>query len=111
MNGEQGVPKAPDQLAWQISETALDEITNNPAIAIATTKISMDEAIQIAEFGNNSAGGLQGIADITGLGLGGSNAFNGAGNAPLQPIEVAPPPPPPDKIGRASCRERVCQYV
>src|SRR3546814_19108843 len=111
MNGEQGVPKAPDQLAWQISETALDEITNNPAIAIATTKISMDEAIQIAEFGNNSAGGLQGIADITGLGLGGSNAFNGAGNAPLQPIEVAPPPSPPATGGHTAWRAELRQAL
>lgn len=111
MNGEQGVPKAPDQLAWQISETALDEITNNPAIAIATTKISMDEAIQIAEFGNNSAGGLQGIADITGLGLGGSNAFNGAGNAPLQPIEVAPPPSPPATGGNTAWRAELRQAL
>src|SRR3546814_19765358 len=52
----------------------------------------------------NSAGGLQGIADITGLGLGGSNAFNGAGNAPLQPIEVAPPPSPPATGGNTAWR-------
>lgn len=95
MNGQLGVPEAPDQLAWQVSETAVDDIVDNPAIAIATTKISMEEAIQIAEFGENSTG-LQGIADISGLGLG-NNGTNG--NAPLQPIEMAPPPPPPSNAG------------
>ncbi|NYT58590.1 hypothetical protein H0A65_06585 [Alcaligenaceae bacterium] len=96
MNGQLGVPEAPDQLAWQVSETAVDDIVNNPAIAIATTKISMEEAIQIAEFGDNSSG-LQGIADISGLGLGNNQSNNG--NAPLQPIEMAPAPPPPSNVG------------
>src|SRR3546814_16628286 len=71
----------------------------------------MDEAIQKAEFGNNSAGGLQGIADITGLGLGGSNAFNGAGNDPLQPIEVAPPPPPPATGSNTAWRAELSQEL
>ncbi|MGB6104603.1 MAG: hypothetical protein WBF88_12250 [Pusillimonas sp.] len=93
MSGQLGVPDAPEQIAWQIPEAALDEITQNPAIDIATTTISMDEAMQIAEFGNNGSG-LQGIADITGLGLG-NNSANGQANVPLQPIEIAPPPPPP----------------
>ncbi|NYT84469.1 hypothetical protein [Pollutimonas harenae] len=104
MNGQQGVPEPPVQLAWQIPETALNEVTSNAAIDIATTKISMDEAIRIAEFGNNGSG-LQGIADISGLGLGG-DAYNQTGNAPLQPIEMAPPPPPPSTGGSGNAAWR-----
>ncbi|MCC2596269.1 hypothetical protein LKR43_07940 [Pusillimonas sp. MFBS29] len=100
MNGQLGVPEAPDQLAWQISETAADDILSNPAISVATSKISMEEAIQIAEYGEQSSG-LQGIADITGLGLGSINS-NNPGNAPLQPIEVAPAAPAPNTASASS---------
>ncbi|MFW7340587.1 hypothetical protein V0R37_03475 [Pollutimonas sp. H1-120] len=92
LNGQQGVPDAPTAIAWQIPETSLDETTSNPAIPVATTPITMDEAQLIAQS-NNAAPGLQGIADVGSLGLGASTP---AGQkAPLQPIEVAPPPPPP----------------
>lgn len=93
VNGQLGVPQQPDQIAWQIPEASLDETKSNPTIDLATTTISMDEAIMIAEMNENPQR-LQGIADISGLGLG-DGAFGNASNAPLQPIEVAPPPPPP----------------
>jgi hypothetical protein len=91
MNGTQGVPEQPEQIAWQIPETSLDETKSNQTIAVSTTTITMDEARQIAE--GQGGGNLQGIADVGGL-LGGGNR-QVAQNQPLQPIEVAPPPPPP----------------
>ncbi|MDS1139871.1 hypothetical protein RE432_05445 [Pusillimonas sp. SM2304] len=97
INGQLGVPEAPGQIAWEIPETSLEETKSTAAIDLATTTISMDEAIQIAEMNNGGNPGLQGIADISGLGLG-SGTFNGASNAPLQPIEMAPPPPPPPPV-------------
>jgi hypothetical protein len=107
MNGQQGVPEAPAQIAWQIPETSLDDTKSTAAIDLATTTISMDEARRIAESGGSQA--LQGIADVSGLGLGG--ALNGQ-PLPLQPVEVAPPPPPPapvaarnDQAWQASLRQ------
>jgi hypothetical protein len=91
MNGSLGVPEQPEQIAWQIPETSLDDTKSNSTIAVATTPITMDEARQIAEA--QADGSLQGIADVSGLGLG--TARQTAQNQPLQPIEVAPPPPPP----------------
>lgn len=107
VNGQQGVPEAPKQIAWQIPETSLDETKSTAAIDLATTTISMDEARLIAESGGSQA--LQGIADVSGLGLGA--APNGQ-PMPLQPVEVAPPPPPPapvaaknDQAWQASLRQ------
>lgn len=91
VNGLLGVPEAPPQVAWEIPEASLAATKANPTIDVATTTITMEEALRIAEGGNG--GGLQGIADVGDLGLG-KGPFTGQ-NAPLQPIEVAPPPPPP----------------
>jgi len=96
VNGKLGVPEPAEQVAWQIPENSLEKTQSTANIDLATTTISMDEAIMIAER-NDGNPGLQGIADISGLGLGG-NAFGGASNAPLQPIEMAPPPPPPPAV-------------
>jgi hypothetical protein len=92
VNGQLGVPELPGQLAWEISEQAIEEIKSNPSIDVATTTITMDEARQIAEYMGGSQA-LRGIADVGDLGLGGG-ANNGQ-NQPLQPIEVSPAPPPP----------------
>lgn len=90
VNGQLGIPDAPQQVAWEIPEKSLEETAANATIDLATTPITMDEAVQIAASGNQS---FHGIADVGDLGLGASN-FNGSAQ-PLQPIEVAPPPPPP----------------
>lgn len=89
VNGQQGVPGTPAQIAWQIPEKSLDETKSTATIDLATTTITMDEALQIAASGSQN---FKGIADVGDLGLGASN-FTEA--QPLQPIEVAPPPPPP----------------
>lgn len=90
VNGQLGVPSAPQQIAWEIPEKSLSETASSATIDLATTPITMDEALQIAASGQQS---FHGIADVGDLGLGASN-FNGAAQ-PLQPIEVAPPPAPP----------------
>lgn len=97
VNGQLGVPEAPPQVAWEVAVAAIEATKANPTIDVATTTITMEEALMIAEGGG---GGLQGIADVGDLDLG-SAPFNGQ-NAPLQPIEVAPAPPPPPSAGAQS---------
>lgn len=87
VNGQQGVPTPPDQVAWQIPEKSLDETKKTAVIELATTTITMDEAMQIAQSGAGQS--FHGIADVGEL-LGG-----GQSNQPLQPVEMAPPPPAP----------------
>jgi len=94
VSGQLGVPEAPEQIAWEIPQTSLEDTKNNPNIEVATTTITMEEAMQIAQSGGGAA--LQGIADVSGLGLGGSAPAGQ--NTPLQPIEMAPPPPPPPPV-------------
>src|SRR5690606_22705351 len=86
VSGQLGVPEAPEQIAWEIPQTSLEDTKNNPNIEVATTTITMEEAMQIAQSGGGAA--LQGIADVSGLGLGGSAPAGQ--NTPLQPIEMAP---------------------
>lgn len=88
VNGQQGVPNPPDQIAWKIPEKSLDETKATSVIELATTTITMDEAMQIAQAGASQS--FQGIADVGELGL-----LTGRPAQPLQPVEVAPPPPPP----------------
>lgn len=92
-NGQLGVPEPPEQFAWQIPPTSLEETKATTNIELATTMISMEEAQMIADHGAGQT--LQGIADVGGLGLGGNGAH---GEHALQPIEVAPPPPPPPAV-------------
>jgi len=89
VNGRLGVPSEPARIAWQLEDPSLEKITSNPAIHVATTTITMAEAQALAEEGGGT--GLQGIADVSGLGLTGT----GGQPQPLQPVEMAPPPPPP----------------
>lgn len=72
INGQLGIPQPVTDIAWHIEQDALSEITDNPSISIATTTITMDEALQIAAAGNND---FQGIADVGDLGLGAAD-FN-----------------------------------
>lgn len=98
VDGRLAIPEPPAEIAWRIPEESLHETTSNAAIDVATTTISMEEAIHIATANGQ---GLQGIADVGDLGLNASSltagSFNRAqpGQQPLQPIEMAPPPPPP----------------
>lgn len=79
-NGRQGVPELPPPVDWKISQTTSLLESGRP-IALATTTISMDEAIALASQ-NQLGGGLQGIAQFGGLG----------GSQVVQPIDITVPP-------------------
>lgn len=104
VNGQQGVPEPPKQIAWEIPEKSLDETKSTSTIDLATTTITMDEAVQIAASGGGQA--FHGIADVGDLGLG---AGGFTGDQPLQPVEVAPPPPPPPVSGEPAVGNQAWQ--
>jgi hypothetical protein len=83
-DGRLGVPQLSPPTDWHVQAESL--MNENRPIAMATTSISMDEAVALAQQQMNTGnGGLQGIATVGNLG----------GQA-IQPIDVttAPPPPP-----------------
>lgn len=86
-DGRQGVPSLPPPVDWKIQTVPL--IDENRPIALATTTISMDEAIALAAQGQQDDSGLQGIANVGTL----------ITSQPVQPIDVPPPPPAPDTSG------------
>ncbi|MGB6243044.1 MAG: hypothetical protein WBF69_11270 [Castellaniella sp.] len=82
-DGRLGVPSLPPPVDWQIQTTPL--MDEHRPIALATTTISMDEAIALAAQ-NQQGGGLQGIADLGTL----------ISSQSVQPIDVPSMPPPPN---------------
>lgn len=87
-DGRQGVPSMAPPVDWQIQPTPLME--EHRPIALATTTISMDEAIALAAQSqqDDNGNGLQGIANLGAL----------VAPQPVQPIDVPPPPPPPADV-------------
>ncbi|HET8596882.1 MAG TPA: hypothetical protein VFM22_03910 [Castellaniella sp.] len=83
-DGRQGVPSLPPPVDWQLQAKPL--MDEHRPIALATTTISMDEAIALAAQGQQDDTGLQGIANVGTL----------VSSQPVQPIDVPPPPPPPE---------------
>src|SRR5690606_27272963 len=67
VDGRLAVPEPLTEVAWQIPKKALTD-TDNPVIDLATTTITMVEAQEIAQAGNQR---LVGIADVGDLNLGG----------------------------------------
>lgn len=94
VNGRQAVPEAPEPMEWEIEPGVLQKVLSNPLISVATTHITQAEAVQLSANHSGSPAQLDGLADLSGLGL-----FNGQTNTngqPLQPIDGGPMPPPPD---------------
>lgn len=95
VDGRLAVPEPLTQIAWQIPEKPLTE-THDSVIDLATTTITMVEAQEIAQAGNQR---LVGIADVGGLNLGGGTSNSAQ---PIQPIEAAaavtPPPSTPGRV-------------
>ncbi|WP_298012244.1 hypothetical protein [uncultured Castellaniella sp.] len=83
-DGRQGVPSLPPPVDWKVQPAPL--MDEHRPIALATTTISMDEAIALATQSQQDDSGLQGIANVGTL----------VTNQPVQPIDVPPPPPPPN---------------
>ncbi len=77
-DGRLGVPQGTPPVNWEIQAAPL--MASAPPIALATTPITMDEAIALAS--QSQQGGLEGIATIGALGT-------------IQPVDVTTPPPPP----------------
>jgi len=84
-NGRQGVPELPPPVDWKIPQTTSLLESGGP-IAMATTTITMDEAIELASQAQ-LGDGLQGIAQLGGLG----------GGQIVQPIDVTAAPPAPSE--------------
>lgn len=87
VNGQLGVPEPVTQIVWQLPEKSLSEEADKRPINIATTTISMDEARDIAEFGDTHFQGIANVGDLI-------SAHQGVGHG-IQPIDVPPPPPAP----------------
>src|SRR5690625_2262098 len=79
VDGRLGVPDTPDVATWEIDHPR-SPLQEPPPIALATTTISMAEAIRITSR-DEHAGGLQGIARLD----------------RIQPIEASERPPPPSQ--------------
>lgn len=86
-DGRLGVPSQPPPVDWQLQTASL--IDENRPIALATTTITMDEAIALAAQDPMNGSGLQGIADISAL----------IHSQAVQPIDVPPAPPAPNPAG------------
>lgn len=98
LNGRLGVPDPLEPIQWEVVAPTLAELQAETPISLATTTISMDEAVQIA--GANPHG-LQGLADVGDLMGGGDSIGNVAAGPPthgpqfIQPVDITTPPPPP----------------
>lgn len=96
VDGRLGIPERPAPIPWEVQAPTLAELQAETPISLATTTISMEEAMQIA---NANPHGLQGLADVGDLMAGGPP---GTGVAPashgpqfIQPVDITQPPPPP----------------
>ncbi|HLS17256.1 MAG TPA: hypothetical protein VK049_05415 [Paenalcaligenes sp.] len=79
VDGRLGIPETPESHSWQIDDSH-DLFAEAPPISLATTTISMSEAIRITGRDQHDSG-LQGIAQLD----------------RVQPIEADEPPPPPSQ--------------
>lgn len=86
IDGRQGIPDSSDAIAWHVPERSLIHDDVLPPIAIATTSISMEQAMAIAEGEEY----LPGMGDISEL-----LANIQGGRQTLQPIDMPQAPPPP----------------
>lgn len=100
VDGHLGVPEAPEPTAWEIEAPSFAEMQAETPISLATTTITMDEAVRIA---NANPHGLQGLADVGDLMGGGGNSGPPTHGAQyIQPVDITmppPPPPPPQNTG------------
>lgn len=91
VNGRLGVPEPPEPVQWEVAAISVDEAQAETPISLATTTISMEEAVQIA---NANPHGLQGLADVGDL-MGGGPGVPTHGPQFIQPVDISQPPPPP----------------
>jgi|SRR5690625_2457873 len=80
VDGRLGIPKTPEPMPWEIDQS-LNLFQEGPPIALATTHISMSEAIRITGRDEAVSGQLHGITSLD----------------RIQPVEADEPPPPPSQ--------------
>lgn len=108
VDGRLGIPEPPEPVQWEVQSAGLAQLQAETPISLATTTISMEEAIEIA---NANPYGLRGLADVGDL-LGemqgqaapGGDVIPGTGvhtsAQMVQPVDITvPPPPPPPAAG------------
>lgn len=96
VDGRLGVPERREPIPWEVEAPTLAELQAETPISLATTTITMEEAVQIA---NANPHGLQGLADVGDL-MGGGGSTVGTtppaqGPQFIQPVDITQPPPPP----------------
>src|SRR5690606_14736202 len=99
VNGQLGVPEAPEPIQWEIAAPTVQELQADTPIPLATTTITMEEAIRIA---NSNPHGLMGLADVGDL-LGNDQIASlpqsqQGGQQFIQPVDITAPPPPPPPV-------------
>ncbi|HLU78762.1 MAG TPA: hypothetical protein VKZ52_04245 [Burkholderiaceae bacterium] len=99
VDGRLGIPEPPEPIQWELTAPTVAETQQQTPIPLATTTITMEEAIRIA---NANPHGLMGLADVGDL-LGGAQIASlppgsqpqGGGPQFIQPVDITTPPPPP----------------
>lgn len=77
VNGQLGRPETSFQVTWEVADVPIEEVLQNPLISLATTRISMEEAVALAALQDQN--GLQGLGTIDGLVIPGTE---------IQPIDM-----------------------
>ena len=92
VDGRLDIPQPPEPVAWEITPETLNELFANNLISLATTRISMAEAEQIAAL---ESGKLVGIGDVGDLISSFEKQGNNEGTTPIQPVEIPDVPTGP----------------
>lgn len=99
VDGRLGLPEPFEPIEWELEAPAVADTQATTPISLATTTITMQEAIEIA---NANPHGLKGLADVGDL-LGGPDiaSFPSQQGSPqfIQPVDISAPPPPPTVTG------------
>lgn|SRR5690606_35439817 len=98
VDGRLGVPEPFDPIEWELQAPSVADTQSTTPISLATTTITMQEAIEIA---NANPHGLKGLADVGDL-LGGTEIASlpaqQGGPQFIQPVDITTPPPPPPTV-------------
>jgi len=96
VNGQLGVPEPPEPIPWEIEPPTLAELQSETPIALATTTITLDQAIEIANANPHGLRGLADVGDLLGAGqIASLPPAQQGGQQFIQPVDITAPPPPP----------------
>jgi len=97
VDGRLGVPELEGPIDWELEAPSVAQTQTETPIGLATTTISMDEAIRIANANPHGLKGLADVGDLMGAGNQNSGAPNQGGQF-IQPVDITTPPPPPPPV-------------